>query len=206
MKKVVTKIIVLLTLSLLIVGCFGCKKKHKWIEVGAPTISEAMKKPGVHPERGTESDALNIKLAPLTFPTGRDKDGKQQYKKYMYEYLDEKTPELINQGLKDIKLIGQDAIFYGLEISESDEVQSGGPGAVESQLTKKGIVRYANLSSPIDNQSKYEGKYYVKDLMGLIDEAAIANSIALTFEENFQLVSCDIEVVDPNEYEGTPVD
>lgn len=205
MKKIVTKIVVLLTLSLLIVGTFGCKKKHKWIEVGAPTISEAMKRPGVHPERGTESDALDIHLAPITYPTGRDKDGKQQYKKCMYEYLDEKTPELIDQGMKDVKLIGPDSIFCGLEISESDEVQSGGPGAIDSQLTKKGVVKYANLSSPIDNQSKYEGKYYVKDLIGLIDEESIAYAIVSTFMENFQLVSCDIKVVDSNEYEETPV-
>lgn len=203
MKKRVEKALMLLIIALMIVLSFGCKKKvrHKWIEVGAATISEPMA-PGVHPEKGIEADAINIILAPVYYPTGRDKDGAQQFKKYMYE-LQEKTPETIDEALKNIKLIDETALFVGLELVESDVVLNAGPGAEETQLTKKGIVRYANLSSSIENSAEYEGKYYVKDLVGLIDQDAILRSISQTFEENFQLVSCDIEIVDESEYYAT---
>lgn len=202
MKKNLEKTLILLIITLMALLCFACKKKekHKWIEVGAPTISEAMKTPGVHPERGVETDAINIILAPVYYPTGRDKNGDQNFKKYMYE-LQEKTPETIDEALKNIKLIDDTSLFCGLELVESDTVLNAGPGAEEAQLTKKGIARYANLSSPIENSADYEGKYYVKDLIGLIDEDAILRSISQTFEENFQLVSCDIEIVDETEYE-----
>ena len=183
---------------------FGCKKeRHNWVEIGPDgkpikksTISIA---PGVHPERGSESNATKVILAPIYYPVGRDKDGNPKYKKYLYE-LEELTPETIDLAMKDIALIDESSLFCDLVIEDSEEILSAGPGGKEASLTKKGIVRYVDLGSPADNSDSYEGKYYVKDLIGLIDQHDIEHCITETFRENFQLVSCTLQPVDMDVY------
>lgn len=200
MKKNIKKVIIYTLLVLMVLVSFSCKKKvkHKWIEVGSDP-NPAPITPGVHPERGTESDAVKIILAPIYRPLGRDKDGVPQYKKYLYE-LEELTPETLNEALMDVNLIDKSSLFCDLFIEDSEEVLSAGPGAAESQLTKKGTVRYVDLSSVLDNSDMYKDKYYAKDLVGLIDQNDIEYCITKSFEENFQLVSCDIQPVDMDTY------
>ena len=199
-KKIIN---ILLIVTLLIASLFSftaCKKKvkHRWIEVGAD-MSPQKVTPGVHPERGSDSNAVPVILVPIYYPTGRNDQGLAQYKKYFYE-MEELTPDNIDIAMKQIGLIGEDSLFCDLLIEESDEVALAGPGASESMLTKRGIVRYVDLSSPIDNSDSYAGKILDKDLVGLIEQEDVEYCILQTFEENFQLVSCDIEPVDMQVY------
>ena len=202
MKKNLKKILYILAIMSLALLMVSCKKKprHKWMEVGADPNPPKVE-PGVHPERGSDSNAVPVVLAPVLYPTGRDKNGVAQYKKYFYE-LDELTPENIDVALKGIGLIDEASLFCDLVIEDVDteDSQSAGPGAVGQKLNKKGIVRYVDLSTSIDNSDEYEGKVYPKDLAGMIDQNDIEYCITQTFEENFQLVSCDIEPVDMDEY------
>lgn len=180
--------------------CVSCakKRKHKWMEVGVdPTPVKVT--PGVHPERGSDSNAVPVYLAPIYLPNGRNKDGVPEYKKYFYE-MDELTPENIDLAMKEVGLIDEESLFCDLVLSESDVIADAGPGAVDSKLTKKGTVRYVDLSSPIDNSDEYEGKYYAKDTIGMIDQSDIEYCITSTFQENFQLVSCDIVPVSQDIY------
>lgn len=201
MKKQLYKLSYLFVLVLMICLCFGCKKKpkHKWMEVGAEQNPTPIA-PGVHPERGTESDAVKIVLAPIYYPVGMDKTGKPQYKKYLYE-MEELTPETVDEALKNMRIIDEESLFCDLVIEDSDEVLNAGPGATDSQLTKKGIVRYVDLSSSADNSDQYSGKTKAKDLVGYIGMDDIMYCIKRTFEENFQLVSCDVEPVSMEVYE-----
>lgn len=199
MNKNIKKIAYLVGIVALIVLSTACKKKvkHKWIEVGAATFSEPVT-PGVHPERGKEADAVPVETIGVYVPLGMDKEGIPQYKKVMYE-VDAITTDTVDQALKSCYIIGDDAVFCDLEISESDEVLSAGPGAADSMLTKKGLVVYAGLNSPIDNSDEYEGKYYKKDLKGMISVEDIVYCINETFRESFQLVSCETKNIDFDE-------
>ena len=196
----IKKILYVVLIVAMVASCFSCGKKvkHKWLEVGADTTPVKIN-PGVHPERGSDSNAIPIILIPVYYPTGRDKEGVAQYKKYLYELL-ELTPESVDQALKEIGLIDESSLFCDLVISESDVIVDAGPGAADSKLTKKGTVRYVDLASPIDNSDKYEGKYVAKDLAGMIDQHDVEYCITATFQENFQLVSCDIVPVDYSVY------
>ncbi len=202
MLKKIKKIAYIVLMAALVLTMFSCKPKrrHKWVEVGSdpnpPKIA-----PGVHPERGSDSDAVPIILVPVTFPLGRDSEGKPQYKKYFYE-LEELTPDSVDVALKSVGVIDQESLFCDLVINEihGDNLPNAGPGAVGETLNKIGTVRYVDLSTSLDNSDKYEGKYYPKDLEGLIDQRDIEYCITQTFEENFQLVSCTIEPVGMDEY------
>lgn len=196
MNKLVKKIAYLVGIMALIVLSNACKKKvkHKWIEVGAPTFSEIVE-PGVHPERGKEADAIPVETISVYVPKGMDKEGIPQYKKVMYE-VDAITTDAVDQALKSCYIVGDDAVFCDLELSESDEVLSAGPGAADSKLTKKGLIVYAGLNSPLDNSDEYEGKYYKKDLKGMISVEDIVYCISETFRESFQLVSCEVKNID----------
>lgn len=204
MNKNLKKNLALVGIVVLMICTFGCKKeRHKWIEIGADgnpieTNVETIK-PGVHLERGSESNATKIILAPIYYPIGRDKDGNPKYKKYLYE-LEELTPESIDLAMKDIALIDESSLFCDLVIEDSEEILSAGPGGKEASLTKKGTVRYVDLGSPADNSDNYEGKYYAKDLVGMIDQHDVEHCITETFRENFQLVSCSIVPVDMDVY------
>ena len=200
MTNKVKRIIYVVLIATLVLTSFSCKKrtKHKWREVGVDTTNEKIT-PGVHPERGSDSNAVPVYLAPLFFPVGRNQDGVSEYKKYFYE-MDELTADNIDKALKEVGIIDDSSVFCDLVIKESKEVAAAGPGASESKLTKSGTVRYVDLASPIDNSDDYEGKTAAKDLVGMIDQADIEYCITATFQENFQLVSCDIEPVDYSVY------
>lgn len=192
MLNKVKRILYVVLIVILALSCFSCakKRKHKWMEVGADP-NPAKVTPGVHPERGSDSDAIPIYLAPIYYPLGRDKDGVAQYKKYLFE-MEELTPEYLDQAMKRVGLIDEASLFCDLVIEESDVIADAGPGALDSKLTKKGTVRYVDLSTSIDNSDQYVGKYLAKDLAGMIDQHDIEYCITATFQENFQLVSCDI--------------
>ena len=196
MVKKAKRIIYVVLIVAMAMSCFSCKKraKHRWMEVGADTTPVKIT-PGVHPERGSDSNAVPVYLAPLYFPAGRNKDGVAEYKKYFYE-MDELTPDNIDMALKEVHLIDESSLFCDLVIEESEVIADAGPGAVDSKLTKKGTVRYVDLASPIDNSDQYEGKFFPKDLAGMIDQRDVEYCITATFQENFQLVSCDIVPVD----------
>lgn len=200
MIKNIKKVAYLLIVALVICLSFSCKKKpkHKWLEVGA-TEEKTKIKPGVQLDRGTESDAVPVDLISVYMPLGCDKEGKPQYKKILYE-VEKLTPENVDLALKQLGIIDEASVFFDLQIKESNEVQNAGPGSNSSQLTKKGTVRYYDLASPIDNSDDYEGKYYAKELEGMINQEAVMHCITETFAENFQLVSCDIQPVTDEEY------
>lgn len=200
MSKSIKRAIFVILMLALAATSFSCRKKPKrrLIEVGSNPNPEKIT-PGVHPERGSDSNAIPVILVPIYFPTGRDKDGIAQYKKYFYE-MDTLTPENVDLAMKEVGLIDEDSLFCDLLISESDVVVSAGPGASDSMLTKKGTVRYVDLGSPVDNSDNYEDKYYAKDLAGMIDQHDVEYCITQTFQENFQLVSCDITAVDYDVY------
>lgn len=200
MIKNIRKIIYLVLISLMMCSCFSCKKKpkHKWIEVGVKEDQRKIK-PGIQLDRGTESDAVPVDLISVYTPLGCDKEGIPQYKKILYE-VEKLTPENVDLALKELGIISEESVFFDVVIKESNEVQNAGPGSNAAQLTKKGTVRYYDLGSPIDNSDDYEGKYYGKDIEGLIDQTAVMHCITETFSENFQLVSCDIEPVTDEEY------
>ena len=101
MVKKFSKITLLVLMAFLVLLSFGCKKKvrHKWIEVGAEPTNEKVT-PGVHPERGSDSNAVKVILAPIYYPLGRDKKGVPQYKKYLYE-LEELTPETLDEAINN---------------------------------------------------------------------------------------------------------
>ena len=195
--KRILYVVLIVTLAL---TCSSCakKRKHKWMEVGADP-NPVKVTPGVHPERGSDSNAVPVYLAPVYYPSGRDQDGVAQYKKILYE-MDELTADNLDTALKSIGLIDEASLFCDLVIEESDVIADAGPGATDSKLTKKGTVRYVDLSTSIDNSDEYEGKYLAKDLAGMIDQHDIEYCITATFQENFQLVSCDIVPVDYDVY------
>ena len=200
MIKKIRKILYVVLLVAMTISCISCakKRKHRWREAGVDDTPVKIE-PGVHPERGSDSNAVPIYLAPLYFPAGRNKDGVPEYKKYFFE-MEELTAENIDMALKEVGLIDESSVFCDLLIEESEVIADAGPGAVDSKLTKKGTVRYVDLASPIDNSDNYEGKSSAKDLVGLIDQRDVEYCITATFQENFQLVSCDIVPVDYSVY------
>lgn len=202
MSKSIKRISLLLALAIVIVNTSCAKKmKHKWMEKNPQSEGTPVTRYGVQTSKGTDSNAVPIYLAIITFPAGAGTDGKPKYKHYEYE-MDELTEEGLDEALKKYLIVGDDALFCGLEIMDSEVVENAGPSGEVAQLTKKGVVRYANLSSPLDNSEKYEGKFYGKDIAGMINEDDIATCITQTFAENFQLVSCEIEIVDASYYDN----
>ena len=111
MHKRFRSVLYILLVFILILLCISCKKKvrHKWIEVGSDP-NPVKVEPGVHPERGSESNAVPIVLVSIYYPTGRDKDGVPQYKKYFYE-MEEMTPDNIDIAMKEIGLIDESSLF-----------------------------------------------------------------------------------------------
>lgn len=209
MVRKLRKILILALISLVMIACLACGKKKKRVlyeldKDGNPIITTEKIAPGVHPERGTDSNAVPVFLAPIYYPTGAVYDSKkratkQVFKKFLFE-LEKLTPEALDEAMKSMNLISEDSLFVDFTISESNEVISGGPGSSESMITKKGVVRYCELSTEADNSESYEGKTFGKDLEGMITMEDIIKCIAQTYEENFQLVSCDVENVDYDEY------
>lgn len=199
--KNVRRILYILMLVSMTFLLISCKKqvKHKWIEVGSdpnpPKIA-----PGVHPERGSISDAVPIVSAPVIVPTGRDSDGRVKYVKYLYD-METLSAEGIDEAMKELGLITDSSLFCNLLIedidTDSDSI-SAGPGASENaKLTKKGTVRYVVLDSDLVNAEDVSSDDIQEGVITMDD---VKECIASTFEENYQLVSCDIEMVTMDEY------
>lgn len=197
--KQVIYIMLMLAMALVITSC---KKqvKHKWIEVGSDPNPPKVA-PGVHPERGSVSDAVPIVSAPIMVPTGRDTDGKMQYVKYFYD-MEELTTEGIEEAMKEFNLITPSSLFCNLVIEDVDDPNQdvlAGPGASGEKLTKKGTANYVVLESDLINEDDPD-KYDELTGEGLITREDIEDCIKKTFEENYQLVSCDIKMVTMDEY------
>ena len=64
---------------------------------------------------------MQVYLAPVYYPSGRDQDGVAQYKKILYE-MDELTADNLDTALKSIGLIDEASLFCDLVIEESDVI------------------------------------------------------------------------------------
>ena len=208
-KKLLTILILLYATTLVFVGCKKEKQKgkHQWREYGAPTVSE-IPSFGVHPERGSDSNAVPVYVAPIYFPTGRDAQGKPQYRKIMYE-MDSLTPFNIDAALRDLEIINPDALFCDIVILDSEGLELVGPGADNSKaykvLTADGIVRYVVddkhvLESDLVNEGEYEGIDDVAKQVGMITTEDVIDAITNTFKENFQYADCKLEAATYDEY------
>lgn len=203
MNRSLKKFIYIILMAFVALTLFSCKKtvKHKWIEVGSDPNPPKVE-PGVHPERGTMSDAVPIVSVPIIVPTGRDSDGKMKYTKYFYD-LEVLSTEGIEEAMKEFDLITPSSLFCNLVIEDVDDhnqdVLAGPGGATGEKLTKNGIARYVVLESDLINEGD-TSKYDEETQEGLITREDVEECIARTFEENYQLVSCDIEMVSMDEY------
>ena len=202
MFKNLKRVIYIVVIMIVGLALFACQKtpKHKWIEVGAETDPVKVE-PGVHPERGSASDAIPIVSAIIIVPTGRDDDNKLQSVKYLYD-MEELTAEGIDEAMKELGLISDSSLFCNLlleDMEDSDVLAGPGADDKEARLTKKGVVRYVVLESNLVNEGD-TSKYDAETNRGLIANDDIIACIEQTFEENFQLASCDVEMVTIDEY------
>ena len=217
MSKNIKRIIYILLMVAMVASMFSCskKRKHNWVEVGAEQTTEKIT-PGVHPERGSISDATPIETVVVYVPLGiqareetvQNPNGasvkvtryRSAYKTVLYD-LNEITPETVDMALKDLRVLGEDSEFYSLEMLDDNNSQmAAGPGEATSKLTKKGLLSYVDyISSPLDNSDNYEGKELnEKDLVGKIGQEDIVYCVTETFASNFNLTSCDIQLVGKN--------
>lgn len=192
-KRVFLSMLMILSIICLIGGC-GQKRKRNWKVYGEATESTPVAF-GVHPERGSDSNAQKVFNAIIYYPTGRDANGVSQYRKIMYE-LNELTPEGLDYAMKDLEIIAPDSLYYDFVIEDSDVVESAGPGApAGAVLNKVGHLYYVDqlngrgVYSTLTNDNEYEGKTG-KDREGVIDMDDIYDSMCLTFKENYNLVDC----------------
>lgn len=215
MVKNYKKIIYVLLMVSMLLSLISCgRRRHKWVEKGAEQSTESIA-PGVHPERGSISDATPIQTAIIYVPLGiQEKEEeitnpngtKVKVKKYESDYktvlydLNEITPESVDMALKDLRVIGEDSEFYKFELIDDTENQiSAGPGAT-GMLTKKGLLSYVDyISSPLDNSDNYEGKNInSKDAIGRIAVEDIVHCLTETFTTNFNITSCEVQLVGKN--------
>ena len=214
MSNKLKKVVYIVSILSLVATCFSCgkKAKSKWVERGAEISTEKIT-PGVHPERGSISDATPVYNAIIYIPLGlqekevidandknkKTKKIKREYKTVMYE-MNELTPEDIDAALKYYKVLGPDTEFYNLDTEGDDNaVKTAGPGGVDTR-SLKGVVSYVDfISSALDNSSEYEGKgLNERDLIGKIDQTDIEHCIIETYISNFNLTSCEVQLVDSN--------
>ena len=209
------KIIYVLLVVSMLLSLVSCgKRKHKWVEKGAEQSTESIA-PGVHPERGSISDATPIstvivyvplgiqeKEEEITNPNGskvKVKRYKSDYKTVLYD-LNEITPESVDMALKDLRVLGEDSEFYSFKLLDDNENQmSAGPGG-SGVLNKKGLLSYVDyISSPLDNSDDFEGKdTNSKDAIGRIALEDIVHCLTETFTTNFNLTSCEVQLVGKN--------
>ena len=212
MFKNVKRIVYIALMVSMVATIFSCgkKRKHNWVEVGSNKAAEKIT-PGVHPERGSISDAIPIETAIIYVPLGiQEKEEnitnpngvvvkvpryKGAYKTVLYD-LNEMTPESVDMALKDLKVLGEDSEFYSLKIiDDKDSEMVAGPGGT-GKINKKGIVSYVDyISSPIDNSEDYEGKQTGKDSIGMISLEDIVHCVTETYISNFNLSSCEMQLV-----------
>ena len=202
-KRIVLSILMILSIICCISGC-GPKKKRNWQVYGEATESTPVAF-GVHPERGSDSNAQPVYSAIIYVPIGRDAKGESQFRKIMYE-LNELTPEGLDAAMKDLEIIAPESLYYDFVIEQSDQVENAGPGAPEGAvLNKVGNLYYVDelgglgVYSSMTNDEQYEGKTG-KDLEGCIDMDDIHDSMCLTFKENYNLVDCYYWPANENDY------
>lgn len=213
MLKKIKKILYIVLIVSMVFTLFSCKQKqkHRWMEVGADPNPPKIE-PGVHPERGSMSDAVPIQTAIIFVPQGiqerevldpenggkKTKAYRSTNKSVLYE-MEEITPESIDLALKDLKVISEDVIMYSFEIVD---VENGseiiGPGEKGDTPERVGVVKYLQyISSPLENADAYEGKELnEKDMVGKIDLQNIIRCVAETFSSNFGLTDCSVYLVD----------
>ena len=202
MKKIIKFLILSCTLCLIfsISACKPKKKKRNLIEVNPVSTGTEIKNYGPQPQRGSDPNAPVVITSPIYIPLGMDENGKRQYDKVFVE-LEELKPEYIDEGLKYYGVVSDESLFGTLEIVNSDETANAGPGATENQvLDKKGIVRYLDLGTDLDNSDNYKDVTDTKKLKGKIDYDDIMHCILATFQENFQLVDCEFNPMSEEEY------
>ena len=202
MKKIV-KFLILSCIFCLVFSLSACKPKKKirnLIEVNPISTGTEIVKYGVQPQKGNDPNAPIIITAPIYIPLGMDENGKRKYDKQLVE-LEELTPAFIDAGLKYYGVVSEDSLFGELKIVDSDEKVNAGPGAADNQvLDKKGIVRYLDLGTDLDNSDNYKDVKDTKKLKGKIDYDDIMHCILTTFQENFQLVDCEFDPMSEEEY------
>lgn len=205
MNKNYRKIILLLLIvfATILTSCNKKKVvKHRWIEENPISTGTEIKTFGVQPQKGSDPNAPIIITAPIYVPLGMDENGKRQYDKVLVE-LEELKPEYIDEGLKYFGVVSDESIFGSLDIVDSDVTTNAGPGATNDQvLNKKGIVRYLDLGTDLDNSDNYKdvNPNDFKKLKGKIDYNDIMYCILTTFQENYQLVDCEFNPMSEDEY------
>ena len=196
-------LLLLVVLATLLTSCNKKKVvKHRWIEENPISTGTEIKSFGVQPQKGNDPNAPIIITAPIYIPLGMDENGKRQYDKVLVE-LEELKPEYIDEGLKAFGVVSDESIFGELKIVNSDVTSSAGPGATDGQvLSKKGIVRYLDLGTDLDNSDNYKDvdSNDYKKLKGKIDYTDIMYCILTTFQENYQLVDCEFNPMSEDEY------
>lgn len=207
-NKIFISLLFIYITLLIFVGCTSKqKRKHQWREWGAPTVSEPVAF-GVHPERGSDSNAVPVYVAPIYYPIGRNDKGKPEFKKIMFE-LDELTAENIDFALRDLEIINPDALFCDILTKESDGLEFVGPGADNSSrlkvLLEDGMVRYVVddkhiLASDLVNEEDYEGIADITRQKGMITNEDVILAITNTFKENFQFVNCELGAATYDDY------
>ena len=199
MKKKLISLLIFLMVMMTMASC--AKRKRNWKVVG----EEDNKTPiefGVHPERGTDSNAAKVYVATIYYPLGRDENGKSTYRKILYD-MEELTPNGLDLAMKDLGILSLDTLFVDFEIEDSDVTEAVGPGAVGEVLNKMGTIYYVNdmdgheIYSALYNFLEYEGK---TNLEGMIDEDDIINAMCYTFKDNYQLVSCGLVPANYQDY------
>ena len=202
MKKIIRFIILscMVCLAVSLVACKPKAKKRKLVEINPISTGTEIVRFGVQPQKGNEKNAPVIITAPIYIPLGLDENGKRQYHKVFVE-LEELKPEYIDEGLKYYGVVSPESLFGSLEIVDSEETVNAGPGASQDQiLDKKGIVRYLDLGTELDNTDDYTDVKDTKKLKGRIDFEDIMHCILTTFQENFQLVDCEFNPMSLEEY------
>ena len=202
MKKIIKFMIITCAFSLIFTlsACQQKKRKRVLREINPISTGTEIKRFGVQPQKGADTNAPVIITAPIYVPLGLDDKGKRQYDKVLVE-LEELKPEYIDEGLKYYGVVSADSLFGALEIVESDVTVNAGPGAVDNKvLDKKGIVRYLDLGTDLDNSDDYKDVKDTKKLKGKIDYDDIMHCILTTFQENFQLVDCEFNPMSLEEY------
>lgn len=201
-KKIGLAVILIFAMLGSLAAC--SKTKHNWRVVGEATESTPIAF-GVHPERGSDSNAQPVYNAVIYYPIGKNEKGVCEFTKIMYE-LDKLTPEGLDFAFKDLELIAPECLFYDFVIEESNQTESAGPGApVGTVLNKSGTILYVNdmngneVYSSLTNDDEYEGKSG-KDLKGEIDIDDVINAMCYTFKENYNLVDCGFVPASEDDY------
>ena len=153
MSKKIRKVLYILAILAMSLTMFSCKKRVKRRWDGKPADPNPPKiELGIHPERGTASDAVPIETAIIYVPVGlqektivdpsknksSDNDKKQSSSKVsssknkktavkrdyktILYEMEELTPENIDKALKGLQVISEDMKLYSFEIVSDDSV------------------------------------------------------------------------------------